>query len=249
MLGQAPDNSQILDCFEYLLDRTDRVCDRVSSVKAHENATTAVVATAKKELSSTVTSAPKRRGNVSSPTRRPRSLILDNLMTPAPSRTAPPTKSRRRSSGDVLHDASLEQLLGELALTLPSPTDPSTAPNPTQAQIAYLHNTLTARTRKSADVDRAVQTSLERAASARLSDVRAALQLVRDSVLAESPFAEVHLVDPGIEASISVLAQEVHNVASRLAGVEREAAVVGKGRNAKREEMVRRWGGRGPVGE
>lgn len=170
-------------------------------------------------------------------------------MTPAPSRTAPPpTRSRRRSSGDVLHDAPLEQLLGELALDLPSPADPSSAPNPAQAQSAYLHNTLASRAHKSADVARAVQNSLERDASARLRDARVALQLVRDSVLAESPFAEVRLVDPGIEASIGVLAQEAHGVASRLAGVEKEAAVVGRGRNARREEIVRRWGGRGPVG-
>lgn len=196
------------------------------------------MATAKKELSLTVTSPPKLRENISSPTRRPRSIIHDNPMTPAPLST----RSRRRSSGDVLHDAPLEQLLGELALVLPS-----SAADPAQTQTAYLHNVLAARVRKSADVDRAVQSSLERAASARLSDARTALQLVRDSVLAESPFAEVHLVDPGIEASIGVLAQEAHSVASRLAGVEREAAVVGRGRNVKREEIVRRWGGRGPI--
>lgn len=171
-------------------------------------------------------------------------------MTPAPSRTAATTKtrSRRRSSGETSRDSALEQLLGDLALALPAPADISSADAPTQAQAAYLHHHLTTRADRSAEVARAVQSTLERTALSRLADARAALQLVRDSVLAESPFAEVHLVDPGIEASIGVLMQEVHSAASRLAGVEREAAVVGRGRNGKREEMVRRWGGRGPVG-
>lgn len=164
-------------------------------------------------------------------------------MTPAPSRTTGPAiKSRRRSSGSALHDAPLDRLLGELALALPDPPH-----NPAQAQTSYLSHTLATRTRKSADLARTVQTALERAASSHLSDARLALQLTRDSVLAESPFAEVHLADPGIEASIGVLAQEVQNVASGLEGVEREAAVVVRGRNVRREELVKRWGGRGPV--
>lgn len=242
------DDSQILACFDYLLHRIDRVSDRVSSVKAHEAATTAILAMAKAELSTTVTSAAKRRGTVSSPARRPQSLIMDSMMTPAPSRAEPSfMKTRRRSSGDALHSSPLEQLLGELALSLPDSSSASTSANPSQAQIAYLSHTLTTRTHKCADVDRAVQSTLEHTAAAHLADARKALQLIRDSVLAESPFAEVHLVDPGIEASIGVLAQEAQNIAGRLEGVEREATVLAKGRNIRKEEIVKRWGGRGNV--
>lgn len=205
-----------------------------------------LVATAKTELSSTVALPPKRHGTASSPGRRPQSLILDSLMTPAPSRTTPNAfKPRRRSSGSALYDSPLDHLLGELALSLPEPTPPTT--NPTQAQTSYLSQTLATRAGKSADIARTVQTALERAASSHLSDARLALQLIRDSVLAESPFAEVHLADPGIEASIGVLAQEVQNVANGLEGVEREAAVVARGRNVRREEIVKRWGRAGPV--
>lgn len=171
-------------------------------------------------------------------------------MTPAPSRTAAATttRSRRRSSGEAFCHSELEQLLGELALSLPAPADTSSSAAPARAHAAYLHHHVTMRADRAAEVDGAVQSTLERTASSRLADARAALQLVRDSVLAESPFAEVHLVDPGIEASIGVLMQEVHSATSRLAEAEREAAVLGRGRNVKREEMVRRWGGRGPVG-
>lgn len=207
-----------------------------------------MVATAKNELSSVVAAPAERRGNVSSPSRRPRSLMLDSLMTSTPSRSFTPTKqSRRRSSGDAFKDTSLQQLLGDLALDLPSFADTTSGTNLGHAQTSYLHNSLRVRADKSSDVARAVQTSLERASSGRLVDMRAATQLVRDSLLAESPFAEVRLVDPGIEASISVLAQEAQNVAGRLASVEREAAVLGKGRNTQREEFVKRWARRGAV--
>lgn len=165
-------------------------------------------------------------------------MIMDTMMTPAPSRTAP--QPRRRSSGSALDDAPLSHLLDALGLSLP--TTSATA----QAQTAYLSHALADRACKTADMTRATQTTFERTATAHLADARTALQLIRDSVLAESPFAQVHLVDPGIEASIGVLAQEAHNVVERLEGVEREAASVarGGGRNGRRDQLVARWGRR-----
>lgn len=155
------------------------------------------------------------------------------MMTPAPSRTGPP-RNRRRSSFSVPSDAPLDHLLDSLALSLPS-----TSP------ISHLNHTLHDRRQTLAGITRTTQATLERTAASHVADARTAIQLVRDSVLAESPFAEVHLVDPGIESSIGVLGQEAAKVSARLEGVEREARVVGQGRNVRREEMVARWGGRG----
>lgn len=164
-------------------------------------------------------------------------MIMDTMMTPAPLRTTATKTLRRRSSGSALHEAPLAQLLDTLALSLP--TD-----SPAPAQTAHLSHALADRAAKSAEITRATQTTFERTATSHLADARTALQLIRDSVLAESPFAEIHLVDPGIEASIGVLAQEAHNVVARLDGVEREAASLARGRNLHREELVARWGGR-----
>lgn len=233
----------MLDCFDYLLDKTDRLSNRVSTLKAHETAVATLVATTKIEMSSTVTSSSKRRGtgpSMSSPNRRPRSLIMENMVTPAPLRTT--TKPRRRSSGDALYDSPLEQLLGQLALDMPDDNEALTSN--AASQINYLSTTLSERADKAANVTRNASSAFENTAMSHLTDARTALQLIRDSVLAESPFAEVHLVDPGIESSIGVLAQEVHNVGIRLDGVEREAAALAKGRNVKREEIVARWGRR-----
>lgn len=161
-------------------------------------------------------------------------MIMDTMMTPATSRTT--HKPRRRSSGSALDDAPLSHLLDTLALSLPS--SPST-----QAQTIHLLHALADRAHRSADITRSTQTTFERTATSHLADARTALQLVRDSVLAESPFAKVCLVDPDIEASIGVLAQEVHNVATRLERAEREAASLARGWNVYREELVARWGG------
>lgn len=136
----------------------------------------------------------------------------------------------------------MDQLVGELALDVPQGSEAS-ASNAV-SQVNYLSATLAERADKAASVTRSAQSTFENTAASHIADARTAFQLIRDSVLAESPFAEVHLVDPGIETSIDILAQEIHNVGTRLEGVEREAAALAKGRNVKREEMIARWGRR-----
>ncbi|KAK2604654.1 hypothetical protein N8I77_007567 [Diaporthe amygdali] len=250
-VGHATEAIQyILHCLEHLQDRIDRLSDRATSFKAHESATGTLVATARAELSEPATSdSIKRRAtaaSLSSPARRFQPTLADDIMTPAPRRRRANTKSRRRSSGGTSYDSALEHLLGELAISLPGVENEDTgAAASAQAQAAQLSNILAERTQKACDVADSVQSVFEHTATSQLTEARTALQLIRDSVLAESPYSEVHLVDPGIESSIGVLAQEVHNVTSRLEGVESEAAVLAKGRNLNRDEIISRWGHRG----
>lgn len=206
------------------------------------------MATARAEVSTAVAPDTAKRHTtvapLSSPARRLPPALADDMMTPAPRRAN--TKSRRRSSGGASHDTPLEHLLGELAISVPGvEEDGAGAVASGQAQAAHLSRILVERTQKAADVADSVQSTFERTSTASLADARAALQLIRDSVLAESPYAEVHLVDPGIESSIGVLAQEVHNIASRLEGVETEAAALARGRNVHRDDIISRWGRRG----
>lgn len=217
--------------------------ERVTSLKAHESATCAMISTAKVELSTTVAlNTAKDHANVgplSSPARR--FQPADDVMTPAPRRARTNTPSRRLSSGGTSNESPLEHLLGELGISLPAEDDDPSTTASTQAQAALLSRTLAERRQKAADVAGSVQSTFEHAATAHLSDARCALQLIRDSVLAESPYAEVHLVDPGIESSIGILAQEVQNIASRLDDVESEAAKLARGRNLNRDEIISRW--------
>ncbi|ROV89537.1 hypothetical protein VSDG_08505 [Cytospora chrysosperma] len=240
----------MLDCLDYLLDRTGRTYERISAFKAHTNATEALIATAKTELSVATAPPVKRRSTVtslSSPARRRPLSMTDATMTPAPRGGSSTTKPGRRSSGGALYNSPLEHLLGELAINLPGDDDP-TPSNPAgtvQARASYLSSIFDERVRNAVEVGHSVQSTFEGTSMSYLSDAKTALQLVRDSVLAESPYAEVHLVDPGIEVSIGVLAQEVHTVASRLEGVERETAMLARGKNLKKEEIISRWGGHG----
>lgn len=242
------DRWKILDCIDHLQDRIGRASERVTSFKAHESAAGTIMASARAELSMPIASGLiKHRTTVaplSSPARR--FQPADDMMTPAPRRGRANTKSRRRSSGGAAHESPLENLLGELAICLPGVEDDDAgAAGSAQAQAALLSKALAERTQKAADVADSVQSTFENTATAHLADARIALQLIRDSVLAESPYSEVHLVDPGIESSIGVLAQEVQNVASRLEGVESEAAALTRGRNVNRDEIISRWGRRG----
>ncbi|KAK7735956.1 hypothetical protein SLS53_007335 [Cytospora paraplurivora] len=246
MLTDLP---QMLECLDYLLDRIGCTFDRVSIFKAHVYAATALLATAKSELSVAVAPPVKRRSTVtslSSPAQRRPLSMTDATMTPAPRGGLSTTQSRRRSSGGALYDSPLDHLLGELAIDIPGNDDPTTSTNAgvAQAKALYLSKILSERTRKAADFKRDVQSEFEGTAMSYLTDARTALQLVRDSVLAESPYAEVHLVDPGIESSIIVMAQEVQNVSSRLETAERETAALARVRDATKEEILSRWGTR-----
>lgn len=65
--------------------------------------------------------------------------------------------------------------------------------------------------------------------------------MLRDSLLAESPFGRVNLVDPEMDVSIRVLDQELERVRRRMDEVETEVGML-KGRRGKQEELIRRWG-------
>lgn len=127
-----------------------------------------------------------------------------------------------------------------LALSLPENEDTaqSSSSNP---QVAALATVVADRTAKVADVAANVQESFEIGVTVQTKDSSLAHQLLRDSLLAESPFGKVKLVDPGIEGSIQVLDQELENMGRKLEQMEQEVASI-RGRRGKQEELIRRWG-------
>lgn len=152
----------------------------------------------------------------------------------SPIRNASPVRPRantnRRSSG-LPDDPPLETLLHSLAISLP-------AEDSRISQVNALATALRERTVKADDVARNAQESFEAGAIAHLEDAQLAVQLLRDSVLAESPFGEVKLVDGDIEGSVEVLEQEVSKVRGLLDGAQGR----GDGKSDKREDFLRRWG-------
>jgi hypothetical protein len=241
-LSLSPSNDeQMHECLDYLLERVEALSTRVEAFQAYQVAANAIIDIARSELA-TETELPTKKERAAaaapaSPTRRRRSSGHGNAVSPVRTRIQP---GRRRSSGGATigDEPPLEEILRSLAIGLPQDDDSQAQ---AQAQVKALATTLAERRSKTDDVALNVQESFEAAATKQIADAKLAVQLVRDSVLAESPFSDVRLVDPEIEGSIAVLAQEVENVRVKLEGVDAGLVRI-KGKSVKRDELVTRWG-------
>ncbi|KAJ4303923.1 hypothetical protein N0V88_001523 [Collariella sp. IMI 366227] len=220
----AKATSYIHDCLDYLIDRAQDLTARLEAFQAYQIAANAVFGIAKFEL------AAQDEGSTT-PTKTARQQEAISPVRPQP-------KQRLTYSiGAVGDEPPLEEILRTLAINLP---EEEISPD-AQTQAKELAATLASRQAKTHDVARNVQEMLESTATKQVSDGKLAIQLVRDSILAESPFGEVRLVDPELEGSIAVLSQELANVEEKLNQVNSNAARL-RGRNAKRDELVSRWG-------
>ncbi|KAK2066711.1 hypothetical protein P8C59_000502 [Phyllachora maydis] len=230
-------------CLDHLVDRMAQFSARASQFRAHQTAASLLAGTARLELAAKVDGpSPLRRGKHAGTT----------VWTAAAASSSSPVRRRANSGArrpslrggddDDDDDSPLDELLRSLGLILPQPADPDApASSALKLQQDFLASTLAHRRAKADDVARNVHESLEGAAMTQLADARRATQLLLDSVLAESPFAEVNLADPEIEASITFLAQECEEVQTRLRHVD-AAAAKAKGHSVKRDALVKRWG-------
>ncbi|OIW32904.1 hypothetical protein CONLIGDRAFT_570660 [Coniochaeta ligniaria NRRL 30616] len=234
----------IRDCLDYLLEKIEVFCSRVEEFHAHQTAASQLTAISRAELATVEAPSKKeRRPTVgASPTRRRKSSGQGGSVSPVRIRAGQTSRQRRRSSGTGLtaDEAPLEQLLRMLAITLPVDEDivQYSSSNP---QAAALATALGDRTAKLADVASNVQESFEASATAQIKDSSLAFRALRDSLLAESPFGKVKLVDPEIEGSIQVLDQELENVGTKLKQMDSEVTLI-RGRRGKQDELIRRWG-------
>lgn len=85
---------------------------------------------------------------------------------------------------------------------------------------------------------RGAQESFEAAATEYLDDVRKAVQMLKDSLLAETPYGRVQLEDADVRSSIDVLVHEVGKVRDGL----QRAEVSKVGKSQRRDEIIQRWG-------
>ncbi|TDZ40706.1 hypothetical protein CTRI78_v010175 [Colletotrichum trifolii] len=219
------------ECLGYLLDHVDRLIARIETFQSHQTATVNLVNTARSEVSVPV-SPPKKETSTpdfSSPV-RVRSTAPGSPTRGHRSNTNVSNPFNRRQS--LVDEAPLETLLRSVAVSLPEDADGA-------IQVSALSSILLDRQTKAREVARNAQESLEQTASKHLTDSKLAIQLLRDSLLAESSFGDVRLVDEGIEASIAVLGQEVEKVKER---VERVDAGKARQRSERKREILQRWG-------
>ena len=194
---------------------------RLEAFRGYQLAANAVLDITKSELETSASA-----GVDASPTRQKSGMQQDAM---SPVRPRPKQRSRYSTGASGIgEEPPLEEVLRSLAINLPQDEE---LPADLQTQIKELASTLAGRRTKVQDVARNVQETFESAAMKQLADGKLAIQLVRDSILAESQFGGARLVDPEIEGSIDVLSQELATVDDKL-----------RGKNPKRDELVSRWG-------
>ncbi|KAH6635925.1 hypothetical protein F5144DRAFT_160823 [Chaetomium tenue] len=223
--------SYIHDCLDYLIDRAQDMMARLDAFQAYQSATDAVLEVAKPELDA------QTHVTEASPTRATSAKQQQNDMSPVRPR---PKQRSRYSTGapGIGNEPPLEEILRALAISL-SPDDE--AADDLREQVKILLSTLDSRRRKMRDVSLNVQQSFEGVAAKQVADGKLAIQLVRDSILAETSFGGARLMDPEIEGSIAVLSQELATVDEKLKDMDVRVGQL-KGRNAKKDEFISRWG-------
>ncbi|KAG5981929.1 hypothetical protein E4U55_002490 [Claviceps digitariae] len=208
------------ECLTYLQGRMVRLHAHIETHKSYQAVAEAMTVTAKAELAV----------DVMAPTK----AIPQQPLPISPVRPRTSARARRASSGNLQEEESaLETLLSGLAISLPSAEEETP-----RARLDAIAKLVAQRSRKCDQVAQAAQESLEIVTRAHLTDVRLAIQLLKDSLLAESPFGEVKLVDPDIEGSILVLQQEVEKARDKLQSLEGQSVMA---RSVKKEEFVKRW--------
>ncbi|TVY80700.1 hypothetical protein LSUE1_G001664 [Lachnellula suecica] len=219
----------IQNCLVFLVNRIETFLERAQETQCHKMALQFVLDSAKKELSRVEDSPPNiATASPAKPNGQRRRTSSTPRSSPARTRA-----TRRRSSGPELDDVDPEQQLARaLGITLP----PETAPK--HAVAFSLEKALSERLTKLEIHSLSLQSTTESAISSHLLDAHLTLQLLQDSLLAESLHHRVRLLDPDIEASVSMFEHEIRDLQADLEKVDLQGL---QGRNIHREQLVERW--------
>lgn len=141
--------------------------------------------------------------------------------------------ARRRSSGFADDEIEPEQqLLRNLGIALPSD---AAAEGP---RIEALRRALSDRVSKLGGHAESLQSTTESSIASHVLDAHVTLQLLRDSLLAYTPYREVSLLDRDVDSSIAALETEVRDLEDMVKEVDLQGLQT---RNAHRERLVSRW--------
>ncbi|TVY87763.1 hypothetical protein LAWI1_G003175, partial [Lachnellula willkommii] len=184
----------IHDCLLFLVNRIETFLERAEESQCHKMAIQFVLDSAKKELCR-VEDSP----TPSSPSKPNTQQRRTSARSPVRTRN-----THRRSSALENDDVEPEQQIARnLGITLP-PVGVSE-----QARATALEKSLSERLTKLEIHSSSLQSTTESSISSHLLDAHLTLQLLQDSLLAESLYSKVRLLDPDIEASVGMFEQEI----------------------------------------
>ncbi|KFX91937.1 hypothetical protein V490_05658 [Pseudogymnoascus sp. VKM F-3557] len=107
-----------------------------------------------------------------------------------------------------------------------------------RAPESVLHETLTDKLHKLKAHETGLQASTEAAVGEHIQDAFATLQLLSDTMLSETKFQEIRLLDEEVQEAISGLDRELADLEGRLGRIDFERL---KERNLTKEAFVERW--------
>ncbi|KAH8671968.1 hypothetical protein BGZ60DRAFT_469402 [Tricladium varicosporioides] len=216
----------IHECLIFLVSRLETLLAKAEESQCHKKALNFVLASAKAELSR-VEAAPKITASPSKPNIQKRRTSSN----PSPGRLR---NARRRSSG-VFENEDVDpeqQLARNLGITLPSEAASD------HQRIETLERLLADRVLKLGIHTSSLQQTTELAISSYLQDANLTLQLLQDSLLAETLYGKVSLVDPDIESGVRMFEQEIQDLEQGLEEID--LGKLGE-RNVNKEQIIGRW--------
>ena len=101
-----------------------------------------------------------------------------------------------------------------------------------------LERALQDRVSKLEDHAKSLQSTTETSISSHLLDAHTTLQLLRDSLLSETPYNKVQLLDPELESAVDTFEEDVQDLQQKLDAVNLQKL---QARSVHRERLVERW--------
>jgi hypothetical protein len=209
------------------VNRIEVFLERAKEHQSHEMALQYVLDEAKKELQRPEESKPTV---TSSPVRPNTQRRRKSSATQSPVRAR---NTRRRSSGHLDEDVEPEQqLLRNLGISLPAEA------NTDAARSEVLDRALSDRLSKLEGHANSLQSTTESSISSHLLDAHATFQLLRDSLLADTLYRRVQLLNPDIELSVETFERDIQEIQDKLETVNLQKL---QARSVHRDELVERW--------
>lgn len=215
------------ECLDYLLGRVNRLETSMRTYQSHQQALHTIVAAAKSEMKTSIIT-------------NPPSVSPDNKTSTStstfPTYRQQDAKSTRRRSSAFHEQPPLEALMQSLAL----PVQAYDTSYSTEERLAVLETALKERLENHHDVALNAQESFEDTVLAHVGDARRAIQLLRDSLAAETSFGEISLMDSDLDQSVQVLKYEADKAKQKLDTVDLHLHTH-QGRSDKKKELLERW--------
>lgn len=210
----------------FLVNRIETFLERAEESQCHEMAVQAVLDSARKELSYTEVTAVAKSSSPAKPNiqRRRKSSAAQSTIR---------VRNNRRSSGNFDEDIEPEQQLARnLGIALPAEGISE------QERANLLERMLAERLARLEGHAASLQSTTESSISSHLLDARLTLGLLHDSLLSESLYHRVQLLDPNLEAAVTDFEDDVQRLQDDLEAVDLHSL---QARNVHREQLIERW--------